>query len=157
MIRARVISATIIALVLFAWQDAMLWGHLIERDGMQYLAGEYHDGWRVMRDALVIVGGILLAPRWVEVAFYTATLFLFSVNGFVDVLYCWLDGRAIPSGFVWECDAWHLCALPGPLNGPALVVGVVMFAAAWASLWMMIILSLARIEKRRASMIRACH
>lgn len=135
MIRFRVILIAVAALALFAWQDVMLWQRIFERGELWQYAGTYHDGWRVMRDALVIVGAALLWPRMAEMVFYAGTLFLFSVNGFVDLLYFWLDGKPLPAWLEWNCDAWHICALPGPLKGPAVVVNVVVFALVWGAAW----------------------
>lgn len=134
MIRFRIVLIAVVALALFAWQDVMLWDRTL-RGNLDY-AGVYHDGWRVMRDALVIVGAALLWPRVAEMLFYAGTLFLFSVNGFVDLLYFWLDGKPLPAWLEWNCDAWHICALPGPLKGPAAVVAnVAVFALLWGMVW----------------------
>lgn len=136
MIRWRIVIAVFVALLLFAWQDVLIWQRIFEHDGLWQYAGVYHDGWRVMRDALVIVGIWLLWPRWIEMAFYSSTLFVFSINGFVDILYFWLDGRALPLEFVWTCDAWHICIVPGPIKGAeAFIASVVMWGMLWAAGW----------------------
>jgi hypothetical protein len=71
MIRLRVVVATLIAVCLFAWADVLIWQRLVEgREWLPAFDGRYHDGWRVMRDALIIVGLLLLEGRWLERVFF---------------------------------------------------------------------------------------
>jgi hypothetical protein len=136
MIRLRVVVATLIAVCLFAWADVLIWQRLVEgREWLPAFDGRYHDGWRVMRDALIIVGLLLLEGRWLERVFFAGTLFLFSVNGVVDVLYYWLDGRGLPVDFAWPCDAWHICWGGGTLGRDAFLLNIALWTALWIALW----------------------
>ena len=69
MIRISIILAAILSLILFSWQDILIWQRVIERNDLyQYALGIYHDGWRVMRDALYWLDGRALPARlpWLD-------------------------------------------------------------------------------------------
>ena len=122
MIRIRVIAAAVLCLCLFAWQDVLIWQRIFEHNQVWSL-GVYHDGWRITLDALPVAAVVFLWGRWLEIAFFAATLQLFARNGTSDILYNWLDGQAIPQQL--PCLDSNSFILFKPVTGEALVLSSV--------------------------------
>ena len=151
-IRARVVLAAFLALALFAWTDVLVWQRLIE--GQPFIAhfmdGRFHDGMRVALDAIALSGALLLWGHWAEMVFYPLTVYLFYRNGFVDLLYYWLDGRAIPQDLFWLNDKWHPYILLWPRTAASLVANVALWAVAWAGLWIVVSRQLAVVSRQES-------
>ena len=79
---------------------------------------------------------ICLWGRWLEVAFFAATLHLFARNGTSDILYYWLDGRAIPQRLDW-LDA-NQFVLFKPVIGEALILSSAIWISVWVLAWLMV-------------------
>ena len=90
--------------------------------------GLYHDGWRITLDALSLCAIVFLWGKWLEIAFFAATLHLFARNGTSDILYYWLDGRAIPQRLTW-LDSNPFIPFK-PVTSEALVLSALIWIAA---------------------------
>lgn len=121
-----VLSVTV-GLLAYTLVDILLWQRIFEAGAMYEYDRPYHQGYAVLLAGLVAVGAVTLPWRWAlgfSVAFVTL-----ACSGLEDVLYYWLDGRAIPAALPW-LDANPLI----PFH-PVTAWGLIASAAMWVGFW----------------------
>jgi len=124
-----------VALLTYAGSDALIWGHIFEAHSMWWADPQYQAGHKAILWGLLALGAVALAGcglRWS--AWYAVTFYALSQGGGADLLYYWLDGRAVPAALPW-LDApghWLIAhpATPGRLMVQCVVGGL---AAAWTA------------------------
>lgn len=117
--QVRLCSAVGIALFFYVRADIMIWQRIFETDKLWHYAGAYHRGWYQMLLGLLAVGCLLL-PSWRERILYAVTLYILAFNGTNDVLYYWLDGKAVPQTLAWLDN--HFFILFSPVTAENLIV-----------------------------------
>lgn len=99
----RPIGAALIAFLSYVLMDILIWQRIFEHRELMALvpevADQYHLGWFVGLMGFVAVGMILLPRR--EGLIYAAYLLINAFSGLEDILFYWLDGRAIPATLPW--------------------------------------------------------
>ena len=127
--RLRVTVALAAGLFFYALSDVLLWQRIFEQHDLFQFDMQYQTGHVATLVGFIAIGMVLLIDAgwwalWYGAAFYTLTF-----SGLEDVLYYWLDRRAIPVRCPWLDD--HPLILFKPAGGWALVLS----AAAWIALW----------------------
>lgn len=145
--RRKVAVALSAGLLFYALSDILLWQRIFEAHDLYQFDAQYQSGHVTTLVALIATGMILLYDAglwavWYGLAFYTLTF-----SGLEDVLYYWLDGRAIPASLPW------LDSNPLTLH-PSTALSLVVSAALWVAFWAATLVLLPRLERlarRRAS------
>lgn len=96
----RLLVSILIALFFYIRTDILIWQRIFETNQLWQYAGVYHRGWYMSLYGFILLG-VLLLPTWREKLFYGITLLILCFNGTNDVLYYWLDGRALPERLEW--------------------------------------------------------
>jgi len=131
-----------LALVFFAVQDILIWQRIFETHEMWEFVNQYHLGWFVSLAGYIALG-VLLFQTWKDRLIYAVCLFALALNGIEDVLYYWLDARALPAFLPW------LNQNPLILFRPVTDTGLVANCAIWL---IVMVLGLVFVEKRRRSL-----
>lgn len=105
--------AVLIALLSYVAVDIQIWQRIFETNEAWSFAQQYHYGWKIMLYGLLLMGAFLLLPDLKAVLVYTVSLWVLTHNGTEDVLYYWLDGRALLEGagvdtFHWLEDSTYI-------------------------------------------------
>lgn len=132
----RVWIGALAGLVFISWQDAGLWGGIFERDQLWQYIGVYHAYWFRFLWALMALGFVWLWPRLDLAVLHAAMLYTLFFGGLPDVLYYWLQGRAIPDALPW-LDA-HPLILFSPVTRGNLIASTCLWVAFWgavSALW----------------------
>src|SRR5881628_1937181 len=96
-VRRRTLLALILALGFYALSDILLWQRIFEAHGLSAFDPEYQTGHVAILVGMMAVGAILLLDSGWWALWYQGALYTFAFGGVEDVLYYWLDGRAIPA------------------------------------------------------------
>ena len=128
--KRRVVVALAAGETFYALSDILLWQRIFEAHGLYEYDGAYQSGHVVILVALIGTGMVLLIDTrwwalWYGLAFYTL-----AFGGVADVLYYWLDGRAIPAVLPW-LDENHLILFHPVTNGTVLASALV-----WIAFWL---------------------
>lgn len=128
-LRIRVAVALAAGLFFYALSDVLLWQRIFEQHDLFQYDRLYQSGHVATLVGMIAIGMVLLLDTrwwalWYAAAFYTLTF-----SGLEDVLYYWLDGRAIPAACPWLNDD------PFIIFKPAGGWSLVLSAAAWVALW----------------------
>jgi hypothetical protein len=101
--------AVLTALLSYTMVDIMIWQRIFESHNLNKFAYLYHPGWIAMLGGEIVLGALLLIPNWRAVLFYVVALISMALCGMEDILYYWLDGRAIPYYLPWlDRNPWIL-------------------------------------------------
>jgi len=127
----RVVVALSVGLLFYALSDILLWQRIFEAHGLYQYDGAYQSGHVAILLALISSGMVLLLEArwwalWYGLAFYTL-----AFGGLADVLYYWLDGRALPAVLPW-LDANRLI-LFHPVTSWSLLASAGLWTALWAA------------------------
>ena len=130
--RRRIVVALGVGLLFYALSDILLWQRIFESSGHEFYRfdAQYQTGRQAVLLGMIALGVILLWDSgawalWWGLAFYTL-----AFSGLEDVLYYWLDGRAIPAVLPWLTDN-HL-VLFRPVTSWSLLAS----AGLWVALWL---------------------
>jgi hypothetical protein len=96
----RTLLAIITALLFYTMIDILIWQRIFETDELWQYIGIYHRGWNFALYGFIVLG-VLLLDGWREKIFYSLCLYVLCFNGTNDILYYWLDGRAVPARLEW--------------------------------------------------------
>jgi hypothetical protein len=129
-IMRRAIAAVSVALVAWSIQDILLWQRIFEANGLYQYDLQYQYWHQAFLILLIVLGAAWLHDKW-GLWFALATWTLAN-SGLADVLYYWLDGRAIPQTLPW-LDSLH----PLLLFHPSTNVSVVASSAVWVGFWVL--------------------
>jgi len=133
-VRRRTLLALILALGFYALSDILLWQRIFEAHGLSAFDPEYQTGHVAILVGMMAVGAILLLDSGWWALWYQGALYTFAFGGVEDVLYYWLDGRAIPGLLPW-LDRSRLIFVR-PLAGDVTSVELLASAALWVTLWL---------------------
>ena len=128
-VRVRVAVALIAGLFFYALSDVLLWQRIFEQHDLFQFDAQYQSGHVATLVGLIAVGMVLLIDAGWWALWYGAAFYTLAFSGLEDVLYYWLDGRAIPAGCPWLND--DPLILFKPAGGWALLLSAVL----WLGLW----------------------
>src|SRR5437867_11013044 len=131
-VRRRTLLALILALGFIALRDSLLCQRIFGSHGLSAFDPEYQTGHVAILVGMMAVGAILLLDSGWWALWYQGALYTFAFGGVEDVLYYWLDGRAIPGLLPW-LDPSRLI-LVRPLAGAVTSVEPLASAALWLTL-----------------------
>ncbi len=133
--RRKLMLALAAGLFFYALSDILLWQRIFEQHDLFEYQRQYDSGHITTLVALIGVGVILLWDLGVWALWWAAAFYTLTFSGLEDVLYYWLDGRAIPSNCPWlNSDPFILFK---PAGGPGLAVSAAVWLIFWtATLWM---------------------
>lgn len=145
--RRRLAAALAAGLVFYALSDILLWQRIFEGHDLFQFEYQYQSGHVTTLVGFIAVGVILLLDMkwwalWYAAAFYTLTF-----SGLEDVLYYWLDGRALPSSLPW-LDQTGLI-----LIHPVTAVTIVISAALWIAFWGGSLVAAPELRRRTARLL----
>jgi hypothetical protein len=82
--------------------DILIWQRIFEKNQLWDLGiGPYHQGWIFALYGFMALGFIFFYPHLRRMVMFPLSLALLAFSGLEDVLYYWLDGRAIPATLPW--------------------------------------------------------
>ncbi len=136
-VRRRTLLALILALGFYALSDILLWQRIFEAHGLSAFDPEYQTGHIAILVGMMAVGAILLLDSGWWALWYQGALYTFAFGGVEDVLYYWLDGRAIPGLLPW-LDRSRLIFVR-PLAGHVTNIELLASAALWVTLWLSVL------------------
>jgi len=117
----RVIVALAAGLGFYTLTDVLIWQRIFEANSLYQYADQYHLGYLASLTGMVAVGMAMLYDlRWWAL-WFGAAFYLLAFSGLEDVLYYWLQLKAIPSEMPW-LDSNPL--ILHPAGGWALVASV---------------------------------
>jgi len=130
--------AVLVSLLTYSYSDALIWGHIFEAHRLWWADPEYQAGHKVVLDGLLGLGALaLLSQGWRWSLWYVAAFYALSQSGAADLLYYWLDGRAVPAVMPWLDTPGHLLMLhPATLWSLALGTGAFALAAPVSGVWL---------------------
>src|SRR5258708_7598841 len=146
-VRVRVAVALAAGLFFYALSDVLLWQRIFEQHDLFQFDRQYQSGHVATLVGFIAIGMVLLIDAgwwslWYAAAFYTLTF-----SGLEDVLYYWLDGRAIPASCPW------LNTDPLILFKPAGGWTLALSAGLWLGLWIGSLLLLPRLVAQARGLI----
>jgi len=128
--RRKVVSALAISGFVYALSDVLLWQRIFERHDLAQFDAQYQSGHVVTLVGLIAVGVVLLWDVKLYALWYSGALYSLAFGGTADVLYYWIDHRAVPATTPW------LNGNPFILFKPAGGWGLVASAAIWVVAWL---------------------
>jgi len=148
-VRRRVSLALLIALGFYVLSDILLWQRIFEAHELSLFDPEYQTGHVAILVGMMAVGGVLLVESGLWALWYQGALYTLAFGGVEDVLYYWLDGKAIPGVLPW-LDRSRLIFVR-PLPGDVTNVELLASAAFWVALWLSVLVFVPRIAARRSA------
>jgi len=132
--RRKVAAALGVGLFFYALSDLLLWQRIFEAHDLFQYDRQYQSGHVTTLVAMIGVGVVLLWDLRLWALWYAAAFYTLTFSGLCDVLYYWLDHRAIPGAMPWLNDDPFV--LFKPAGGWGLVASAVVWVGFWlASLW----------------------
>ena len=129
----KLVLAVVVSIIFYTLADILIWQRIFEANELWLGIGIYHKGWQMMLYGLMASGAILLLPRWRQSVVFSVSLYTLAHSGLSDVLYYWLDGRAIPELLPWLDEAPLI--LFSPVTNSNLILG----SLAWIGIWIIIL------------------
>lgn len=94
--------ALAVAIFFYTKMDILIWQRIFEANALWDLGvGSYHAGWTYALFGLMALGAVLFYPHLRRMVMFPLSLFILAFSGLEDMLYYWLDGRAIPAVLPW--------------------------------------------------------
>lgn len=124
----------VIAVFQYTAIDIKIWQRIFEANNLQQVgAGLYHAGWQEALYGFMVLGAIALINLSKRHAvLFPLALYALAHSGLQDVLYYWLDFRALPAELPWLNEAPLILFSPvasGNLIASALIWLVVVVVA----------------------------
>jgi hypothetical protein len=92
----------VIALYFYARMDILIWQRIFEANELiDFGIGIYHWGWFHGLVGFMLLGALLFYPHVRRMIAFPLSLAILAFSGLEDMLYYWLDGRAIPAELPW--------------------------------------------------------
>lgn len=132
----RVLLCLAASLLLYTLVDILVWQRVFEANRLWQYADPYHVAYGSFLCVLILTGALTMPWRWA--LWFGAALGTLAFSGLEDLLYYWLDGRAVPAVLPW------LDASPLVLFHPVTSSNLLLSAAVWVTLWASSLLVLAR-------------
>jgi len=94
--------ALIGAIYFYTKSDILIWQRIFETHELWDLGiGVYHWGWLHTLFGYMLLGSILIYPNLRRMITFPLTLLILAFSGLEDILYYWLDGKALPNVLPW--------------------------------------------------------
>jgi hypothetical protein len=94
--------ALVVALFFYARMDILIWQRIFETHALYELgAGAYHWGWIQSLFGFMILGVLVCYPNHRQMVTFPLSLAILAFSGLEDILYYWMDGKALPSVLPW--------------------------------------------------------
>jgi len=128
--KRRVVIAVAVGLLFYSLSDILLWQRIFESNGHEFYRfdAQYQTGRQAVLVGMIGLGIVLLWDAKAWALWYAAAFYTLAFSGVPDVLYYWLDGRAIPSELPWLTSN-HL-VLFGTTN-----TALLLSAGTWLGFW----------------------
>ena len=98
----RFFSGLAISLYFFSWMDILIWQRIFEANKLFELGiGVYHYGWTYALFGFMALGMLIFYPNIRRMITFPLSLVLLAFSGLEDILYYWMDGRALPTLLPW--------------------------------------------------------
>jgi hypothetical protein len=98
----RFFIALAVALLFYSRMDILIWQRIFETHALGAIGvGVYHWGWVHALFGFGALGALLYYPDVRRMITYPLSLGLLVFSGLEDILYYWLDGRALPGKLPW--------------------------------------------------------
>jgi len=127
----KVVVALATGLFFYALSDVLLWQRIFEAHDLFQFDAQYQSGHVSSLVALIGVGVVLLWDARLWALWYAAAFYTLTFSGLEDVLYYWLDGRAIPAALPWLDD--NRLMVFKPVTAETLLLNAVLWVLFWAS------------------------
>lgn len=114
----RAIALVAGAVVLWALQDILVWGHFFENRGIAGADSVYQPWHQAFLFLLIILA--VMATRGAWRLWTGCSIYLLSYGGWADVLYYWLQLKPVPATLLWLNDYHPLILGPRPVTDPYL-------------------------------------
>lgn len=117
----KVVFMTIVGLLFYTLVDILIWQRIFEAKNLAAVGvGVYHWGYIMVLVGLIAVGAIALLPNLKSGLVYSTSLTLLAGGGWEDILYYWLDGKAIHPVLPWLSQ--HPLIFLDPVTSTTLLV-----------------------------------
>jgi hypothetical protein len=94
--------ALAVALFFYARMDILIWQRIFETHSLYDLGiGVYHWGWIQSLFGFMILGVLVCYPNLRQMFTFPLSLAILAFSGLEDILYYWLDGKALPTVLPW--------------------------------------------------------
>jgi hypothetical protein len=132
----KVVMALATGLFFYALSDVLLWQRIFEAHELHVFDVAYQTGHREVLLGMIAAGVVLLwDARWWAL-WWAAAFYTLAFSGLEDVLYYWLDGRALPAVLPWLND--NRLILLKPVTAGSLLLSATIWIIFWAaSLWLL--------------------
>jgi hypothetical protein len=127
----RVLAALIVGLTIYVASDILFWQRIFESHALFQFDAQYQAGHLVVLAGMIALGIVLLWNTKLWALWYAAAFFTLAYSGLADVLYYWMDGKAIPNLCPW-LDTSHPLILFHPAGGWTLVASTLIWIGFWA-------------------------
>jgi hypothetical protein len=98
----RFFSGLTIGIYFFTKIDILIWQRIFEANKLWDLGiGTYHQGWTYALFGFMALGVVFFYPNVRRMVTFPLSLTILAFSGLEDILYYWLDGRAIPAALPW--------------------------------------------------------
>ena len=134
--RIRASAAVGISLLTWVGSDILIWQRIFEAHVLKQFDPLYQAGHFAVLAGLIVLGALLVwHPIWS--AWYAVTTYVIAHSGAADVLYYWLDGRAVPPTLPW-LDVAHPLILFHPVTAAGAETSSLVWIvqAGWAMLFL---------------------
>lgn len=142
----RAAFATMSVVLVWAIQDILVWQRLFEARGLYQFDTQYQNWHHAFLVLMIVAGTIWIRNLW-AFGFAVATWTL-AYSGLADVLYYWLDLRAIPDRLPW-LDIAHPWILVHPVSSAGVVISSTIWLGFWIAAIIVAMLSSRRLERSR--------
>jgi hypothetical protein len=129
--KRRVVVALGVGLLFYALSDILLWQRIFESNGHEFYRfdAQYQTGRQAVLLGMIAIGIVLLWDAGAWALWYAAAFYTLAFSGLEDLLYYWLDGRAVPAVLPW-LNANPLI-LFHPVTNSTLLLSVALWLACW--------------------------
>jgi len=130
-------AAIVVCLFFYTWTDILIWQRIFETHELWEIGiGAYHRGWQMALYGMLLLGFVIFLPDLRKGMLFALCLYCLAHSGLEDVLYYWLDGRAIPARLPWLDEA------PLILFSAVTHLKLLLSALLWVALWVMFTIKL---------------
>jgi hypothetical protein len=130
-------SAIFVSVFFYAKVDILIWQRIFETNELWDLGiGVYHKGWLQVLFGFMILGTLLFYPSLRRMITFPLSVAILAFSGAEDILYYWLDGRAIPAELPWLNSNPLILK---PVTDERLLIS--------AGFWLLVIVAIERLSK----------
>jgi len=94
--------ALAVAMFFYAKTDILIWQRIFETHQLIEIGnGVYHWGWIQTLFGFMVLGALACYPNIWRMILFPISLAVLAFSGVEDILYYWLDGKAVPPLLPW--------------------------------------------------------